>query len=600
MSIATLPLTMRVQTYVRHNLSPDLVAGLTGATVGIPQAMAFALLAGVSPVYGLYAAVIAPIVGALAGSATYMTTGPTNALALVTGSALLAVGSSHEVGRQLATLAFLVGAFQLALGLLRLGDLTRFVSRTVMTGFLTGAALLVALGQVSNLTGIPDEHHSLVFYRVVALIENVDQLHLPTLATGLLTIAVILLFRRTSIRALGIFIAVMFASAVVAALGSWASDVTLVRNIAHVPSGLPGIVLPEPEIVSSLAVPALAIALLGLVQTAALSQNLKEPDGRLPNASREFIGQGLGNMATGLFQGLPSGGSLSRTAVNVLAGARTRLANVWAGLIVALIIILFSGWVERIALAALAGQLILAATSLIDVAEIRFLWNASWGGRGAMTVTFASTLVLPLEYSVYVGVALSLLMYIFQSSRIHISQLEPVGPYQFREVPFSATLPDRTPVILSVQGHLFFAAMRDLERRLPNPNHARQPVLILRLRGDDLLAGTGTSTLITYADRLRERGGQLILCGVEEPVFKTLRRTGALHKLGAENVFVARDVLLMSLQEAVEHAQQWLAAQPVLPPDETPVVRAGSRGWIRLPARKRPQKPPTSQPTPKN
>ena len=255
--------------------------------------------------------------------------------------------------------------------------------------------------------------------------------------------------------------------------------------------------------------------------------------------------------------------------------------------------LLFSGWAGRIALATLSAHLILAAWTLIDASEIRFLWNASWGGRGAMIVTFAATLALPLQYSVFIGVALSLLMYVFQSSHIHISQLEPVGPFQFREVPFSTTLPDRALVILSVQGHLFFAAMRDLERRLPNPNHARQSVVILRLRGDDLLAGTGTSTLINYADRLRERGGKLILCGVEASVFRTLRRTGALHKLGPENVFVARDVLLMSLQEAVEHAQQWLAEQPILPPDETPVGKAASKGWGRLPIKYRPQPPPT-------
>ncbi len=563
----------RVRHYLRYTFQHDLIAGITGATAGIPQAMAFALLAGVDPAYGLYAGVIAPIVGALAGSATYMTTGPTNTLMLLVGSALEPLKGTFQVGALIVTLTVLAGIFQLMLGLLRLGDLTRFVSRAVVTGFLTGAAVLMATEQLGTFSGIPRGKHGGLVHTLNHLAGRIDQVHVPTLAMGLLTMTVILLFRRTRIRSLGIFVAVAGTSVVIAILGGWAEGVILVQSIAPLPSSLPAASLPQADAARHLTTAALAVALLGLVQTVALSQSLKEPDGRLPNASREFIGQGLSNIAAGLFQGLPSGGSLSRTAVNVSAGARTRLANVWAGLLVAVIMLLFSDLAGRIALASLSAHLILAAWTLVDPVEIRFLWKASWTGRWAMVATFVATLFLPLQYSVFVGVALSLLLYVFQSSRLHIAQLEPVGPYQFREIPFSPALPDRSLVILSVHGPLFFAAMRDLEQRLPVPRHARQPVLILRLRGDEMLAGTGTWTLVNYAERLRARGGKLILCGVEETVLKTLERTGALDKIGAENVFVARDVLLMSLQEAVEYAQEWLAAQPPRPPGEPPGAR---------------------------
>ncbi|MBP8974346.1 MAG: SulP family inorganic anion transporter [Anaerolineae bacterium] len=573
MSIANQLPVFRVRHYLRYTFPHDLIAGITGATAGIPQAMAFALLAGVEPAYGLYAAVIAPIVGALAGSATYMTTGPTNTLMLLVGSALEPLKASYQVGALIVTLSVLAGAFQLVLGLLRLGDLTRFVSRAVVTGFLTGAAVLMATEQLGTFAGIPRGKHGGFIHTLNHLAGRIDQIHGPTLAMGLLTMAIILFFRRTRVRALGIFVAVAGTSVVIAILGGWADGVILVQDIAPLPNRLPAVSLPQPDLMGDLATPALAVALLGLVQTVALSQSLKEPDGRLPNASREFIGQGLSNIAAGLFQGLPSGGSLSRTAVNVSAGARTRLANVWAGLLIAVIMLLFSDLAGRIALASLSAHLILAAWTLIDPGEIRFLWMASWTGRWAMMATFVATLLLPLQYSVFVGVTLSLLLYVFQSSHLHITQLEPVGPYQFREIPFSPALPDRTLVILAVQGNLFFAAMRDLEQRLPVPNHARQPVLILRLRGDEMLAGTGTWTLVNYAERLRARGGKLILCGVEEKVLKTLQRTGALEKIGPENVFVARDMLLMSLQEAVEYAQQWLDAQPPLPPEKTPDTR---------------------------
>ncbi len=592
MSMANQLPVFRVRHYLRYTFPHDLIAGITGATAGIPQAMAFALLAGVEPAYGLYAAVIAPIVGALAGSATYMTTGPTNTLMLLVGSALEPLKASYQVGALIVTLSVLAGAFQLVFGLLRLGDLTRFVSRAVVTGFLTGAAVLMATEQLGTFAGIPRGKHGGLIHTLNHLAGRIDQIHGPTLAMGLLTMAIILFFRRTPVRALGIFLAVAGTSVVIVLLGGWADGVILVQDIAPLPNRLPAVSLPQPDLMGDLATSALAVALLGLVQTVALSQSLKEPDGRLPNASREFIGQGLSNIAAGLFQGLPSGGSLSRTAVNVSAGARTRLANVWAGLLVAVIMLLFSDLAGRIALASLSAHLILAAWTLVDPGEIRFLWMASWTGRWAMVATFVATLLLPLQYSVFVGVTLSLLLYVFQSSHLHITQLEPVGPYQFREIPFSPTLPDRTLVILAVQGNLFFAAMRDLEQRLPVPNHARQPVLILRLRGDEMLAGTGTWTLVNYAERLRARGGKLILCGVEEKMLKTLQRTGALEKIGPENVFVARDVLLMSLQEAVEYAQQWLAAQPPLPPEKTPDTRPPRK------ARRAGRKESAAQPTP--
>jgi len=160
---------------------------------------------------------------------------------------------------------------------------------------------------------------------------------------------------------------------------------------------------------------------------------------------------------------------------------------------------------------------------------------------------------------VYVGVALSLAIYVQQSSHMMITQLEPGGPHMFREKPFAGGLRDGEPVILSVHGNLYFAAMRDLADRLPDPNGARCPVVILRLRGDTLLAGTGTTVLVTYAERLRARGGLLVLCGVEKPVLETLRRTGALNRIGRENVFLADEFLLASTQAALEYARAWLA-----------------------------------------
>lgn len=547
-----------IKNYLRYDLGPDITAGLTGATAGVPQAMGFAIVAGISPVYGLYTAIVSTVIAGAFGTSSFMTTGPTNALAVVVGSTLAPFTDSTDLLARLVTLTFLIGVIQMGLGVLRLGGLTRYVSTAVMTGFVTGASTLVALGQLSHLTGISTEDRSGVLPQMGELFSHLGNLHVPTFVIGITAIVLIVALHRTRFATFATLIAIVFTGVVVFVLG-W--NVPIVRDTAPIPSGFPAITYPQSDLIDNLLVAALATAVLGLVQTAALVESIKEEDEKSSDVSHEFVVQGLGNLAGALFQSMPAGGSLSRTAVNIKAGARTRWANIFAGLFVAAIMLLVSGLAEHIVLAALAGHLVVAATSLIHLERINFVWRASWTGRWAMVTTFLSTLLLPLEYSVYLGVVLSLGLYIYQSSHIRLAYLEPVEAHVFREGPVPETLPDSKPVLLSVQGALYFAAMRDLQTRLPDPDGAQCPVVILRLRGDTMLAGTGASLLVTYARQLRNQGGKMILCGVEDQVIRTLTRTGALEKIGEENVFLANEYLLSSTQQALDYARQWLAEQ---------------------------------------
>jgi SulP family sulfate permease len=544
--------------YFQHDLAPDLAAGLTGATAGVPQAMGFAIVAGISPVYGVYTAIVSTIVASVFGSTGLMTTGPTNALAVVVGSTLAPFSESGDLLTRVVTLTFLVGLIQAGMGLLRLGGLTRYVSTAVMTGFVTGAALLVALGQLTHLTRISTEGQHGIVPQLAELFTHLDTLHPQTFVIGIAAIVLIVTLHRTRLSAFATLIAIIVTGLVVFFLG-W--DVPVVRDTSAIPNGIPAITYPKPGLVGDLLTAALATAVLGLVQTAALAESIKDTDENSADASREFVVQGLGNLLGAVFQSMPAGGSLSRTAVNIKAGARTRGANIFAGLFVAAIMLLFGSLAERIALAALAGHLIVAAVSLIPPERINFVWRASWTGRWAMVATCVSTFVLPLQYSVYVGVVLSLVLYIYQSSHMRIVHLEPVGTNIFREAPLPEKLPDGQPVLLSVQGPLYFAAMRDLQTHLPDPNSAQHPVVILRLRGDTMLAGTGAALLVAYAEQLRKRGGKLVLCGVENQVIETLTRTGALARIGEENVFLANEYLLASTQQAVLYARQWLDEQ---------------------------------------
>ncbi len=541
--------------YLRRNCLADLLAGASGAAAGVPMAMGFAIIAGLSPVYGLYAIIVATIVAALTTSSVFLTVSPTNALALIVGSMLVAGVEADFPGR-VFTLTLLVGILQLALGLARAGNLFRFVSNAVMTGFVSGAGLLIIINQLPALTGLASRGSGNALGSMATWPQALGQLEVQSLFVGLLSVGLVILLKRTRAKLLAMLLALIVSSALVA-LAGW-HGVLLTGDLMTVPAGLPTLVLPNPAYVPDIALVAVAIALLASLQSAGLTRMVPQPDGSQSNVHRDLTGQGLANIAGGLFQGLPSGGSLSRTAINLSAGAHGRMANVFSGLFVAAILLVLGPLVERIPLAALAGQLIVAATSLIRPDALRMAWRVSVASRSAMVVTFMSTLLFPLEYSVYIGVFLSLLLYVWTSaSNLQIRRLVETGDGQFREEGVPDELPGNEVIIFSVAGNLYFAAVSRLEDLLPVPaTNSGGSVVILRLRDNQYLGSTGISFLREYARKLEAGGGRLLLAAVSQDVLRQLDRTGEADWL--EPVFPAEDVVFASTRRALAWARDWL------------------------------------------
>jgi len=540
----------------RRSLLQDLIAGLTGAVAGAPQSMGFALIAGISPVYGLYSGFLATIIGSFTSSSTYLTIAPTNALSLVVFSTF-ADAKSFSI-EQLFALTLLVGVFQLAFGLLRLGDLTRFVSNAVMTGFITGAGLLIILGQVANFTGYiwPDSITG-TLPKFADWLLHVPQWNAATTGLGLFAVAVIWVMRRLKLKTVATLTAIVIVSGIVAIFGL--GQVATVKDIAPIPPGLPSPVLPDFASLPALWIPGAAMAVLALVQSTGITQNIREPDGTAPEPNRDFIAQGLANIGSSFFQGMPSGGSLSRTAVNVNAGAQTRLANIFAGAFIGLTLLFLGRYIELVTLNALAAQLILAAASLIRPRLILVVWNVRMTARIAMVTTFISTLILPLEFSIYIGVVLSLVLYIYTSSQnIKIIQLEQMADGRFGERPLPEALPEHAPIIISVHGHLYFAAVRQLEKELPPPQSAQETVVILRLRNNVYLGSTGIQFLKRYAAQLQKQNGKLILAGISPAVREQLTSTGTIDILGEGNIFYAQNTILGATEDALIAAYRWL------------------------------------------
>jgi SulP family sulfate permease len=548
----------------RNNLKSDAIAGLTFAVVNVPQAMAHALLAAVNPVLGIYTLMVAVPVGAIFTSSVYMNVSTTGALSVAAGATMAEIPEVERTAA-LALLALLVGAIQVLAGLFRLGFIVRFVSNAVMTGFLNGIAVLIILGQLGDLTGFQSRFSNNVA-RALDLALRFDQVHAPTTIIGLLTLGLIVLLLRTRLRKFAFILAITVVTILLSVLALPMFGVTLnwqsvrtVGDVAVIPRSLPELALPSPQLLFSLLLPALSIAIIGLIQGAGVSQGYPNPDGKYPNVSRDFFGQGAANLATSFVSGVPAGGSISGTALLLSAGARSRWANILAGLFVVVIVLAAAPLVEMVPMPALAALLIVAGYQGLRIEAAQTIWRTGKVPATVMVLTFLVTLFMPLQYAVLIGVAFSILLYVAQqANQVVITEwvLKPEGfPV---EQPAPSALPSHRLTALQVYGSLFFAGAKNLEEKLPSLENTTNAVIILGLRGRTEIGSTFVGVLRRYAETLRTRNSKLLLVGVDAAVLNQLARTGLLNEIGEENVFPATPQLGEALNAAVDAASAWL------------------------------------------
>ena len=543
----------------KRNLTSDLLASLTYALVNIPQAMAHAMLAAVNPVFGLYTLMLATPVGALFTSAKFMNISTTSALAVAAGDTLINYPSDDRVS-VLVTLVLMIGVFQIVLGLLRLGWLTRFIPFSVMTGFMTGVAALIIIGQLGDLTGYYSSYSGKIF-QLADLILNWQSIEWATLGIGLLTILLVYWLGSTRLSRFALILALLLASGAALLLNQvFAADIKLVRDIAEVPRALPKLVLPDLTLLSQLIVPAIAIGIIGLVQGAGVSKTFPNPDGKFSDISRDFFGQGAANLAAGFFGGIPAGGSSSGSALMINAGARSRWANIFGGIAVAIVVLLFAPLVELVAMPVLAGLVILAGVQMVNKDAIQTVWQTNTVSRTIMVITFSSTLVMPLQYAVLLGVAISILLFVLQQSNtIRVVEWVVKDNGWPVEQPAPEQVDSSSVTVLFVYGNLFYAAADVFEKNLPAVEGARRAVVILLLRGYEDIGSTVSEVLRRYAQSLQANAGKLVLAGVSPGLRDQLQRTGLVDLIGGENIFLASKAIGEAGNAALRAATDWLA-----------------------------------------
>lgn len=537
----------------KRHVRADLFAGLPGAISSVPDGMASGVLAGVSPVHGLYASVAGPIVGGLGASTRLMVITTTSAAALAAGSGVSGVADADRP-EALVLLTLIAGALMVVGGVLRLGRYTRFVSHSVMLGFLSGISVNIILGQLADLTGAPAEGGTSVAKAVDVLIHP-SHIDVASALVGLSALVLLVVVSRTPAAIVGALVALVVPTAIVLLAGL--DSVVQVNDSGAIPTGLPLPELPDLRQFSfSLVASAAAVAAIVLVQGAGVAEAAPNDDGP-SDANGDFVAQGAGNVASSVLRGMPVGGSVGSTALNVTAGARTRWAAISSGLWMAVILVAFSGVVGKVAMPTLAAILIFAGVRSLRPAEVQTILRTGPNSQIAVIATFAATLLLPVAAAVGLGVVISLLLQLNQEAiDLAVVQLVPDDAGRLVEQRPPARLADDSVTILDVYGSLFYAGSRTLQARLPDPTGAQRPAVILRLRGRTTLGATFFRVISSYAERLQGAGGRLYLTGLAPDLAARLRRPNT-PVAGSALLYEAAPTLGASTLEALHDATAW-------------------------------------------
>lgn len=560
------PMTMRFpilsprSLFSRRALKDDAMAGLVLGVESVPDGLASGLLAAVNPVAGLHAYLFGMVGAAVFTSTTFMVVHATGAMSIIVADVDLA--STEDPTRSLVTLAFLTGVLMVVAGYLRFGRFLRFVSNSVMTGFVTAVGVNVVLGQLDNFTGYQSTGGGRI-PQAFDLLLHLGQVDLPSVTVGAVTIAGILWLQRTRLGAFGMVVAILAGSALAAVFAAYGHDVAVVGDVAEVPRSLPVPMLPALDEVPSLLVPAASLVFVGLVQGAGVSAAFPNRDGHPSDPSQDFVGQGAGNLVSGLFQGMPVGGSMSGSSLAVSSGAKSRAALLFAGVVMAVVIVALADAVARVAMPALAGLLIVVGVTTVKPAKVRTVARTGRVPRTVMALTFVLTMVIPLQYAVLAGVGLSVLLFVAgQSSRLVCRRLVFGDDGRVVETEPPDELPPGEVVVLQPYGPIFFATASVLRDRMPKvTSTSRGSVVILRLRGADNAGSTFLEVLASYASSLREVGSKFVIVTDNERLIAQLHHTRMIDPIGSENVYRGTAVVGETTRRANEDALAWVHAQ---------------------------------------
>lgn len=547
-----------------RNLTPDMVradilAGLTGAAIALPQGVAFAAIAGMPPEYGLYTCMVPAIIAALFGSSWHLVSGPTTAASIVMFSSLstLAIPGSAEYISLAITLAFMVGVLQLVMGLVRLGSLVNFISHSVIIGFTAGAACLIAAKQAKTFLGLDVIEREHWVETVSYLYSYWDQFHPMVMLVGAITLLTGVLAQK-KFKGLSMIVALLVGSASGVMFNLiFGEETTRIQMIGALPQQLPPFSMPifSLDILRELASLALAMTLFALTEAVSISRSISVRSGQPVEGNQEFIGQGLSNILGSFFSAYVATGSFNRSGANYDTGARSPLAATLAGVLLIFIVLLVADLTNYLPRPAVAGLLILVAWRLINFSQIRKILTTDKNEAMVLSVTFFSTLFLELEFAILLGVILSLMIFLRKTSKPKLLPRVPKSGDRRRNFVTGVSLPECPQLkILRLEDSLYFGSVSHVGEllRLYREHYPEQTHLLLLTKGINQIDVAGAELLISETRERRKMGGDLYLYRLKDSATKVMKRGGYLEEIGQDNIFDSKSDAIVGIFDRLD------------------------------------------------
>lgn len=550
----------------------DLQAGATVALFAVPQVMAYAMLAGLPPAHGLYAAAVMSITAALWGSSPFINSGPSNSASLLAASALVpfaVAGSPETLFPLVFQFTLLVGILRVLFGLLKLGHLVRFVPESATLGFVSGAGILIALGQTNHFLGIENSHAPNFLVRLLDVLSRVGDANPLAFFVGAATLGCFSLFDRFSKR-FPVALAIIAAATALVYFGRW--NVATVRDIALIPAGLPpfAVFAPDWSRLGEMFGPALVVAVIGLIEAVAIGQTLALRHNQRFEVNQEFFGQGLSQIVSAFFGGLPGSGSFSRSALIEQCGGKTRLANIFFGVLTGACLLFAPGLLEKIPTTALAGLLLYSGFKLVSIRDLRRVYRTDRADAGVLALTFFVTVFIKIEWGFFVGAVAALLVFLSRAKELQLFEIVPDNSSRgWQEQPYSlGSSHDKSALVaLSLHGDLFFGLAHGLREQLKEIVAEQDPrFIVIRLRRASSIDFSCWSALFDFAAAFQNRGGKLYLSGVKSELCELIQDAEMSAVLPPEQLLSQTDAPWGAFNESLKRISAQIEAEtPVSP-----------------------------------
>ncbi|MGB5276774.1 MAG: SulP family inorganic anion transporter [Gammaproteobacteria bacterium] len=528
----------------RESIKADFYAGLTGAVIVLPQGIAFATIAGLPPEYGLYTAMVTPVIAALFGSSRHLVSGPTTAISIVIFSAVshhAAVGTPEFVKLAL-TLTFLAGVYQFAFGLARLGALVNFVSHTVVIGFTAGAAILIATSQMKHITALAIPKGESFIHIWIDVYQGINDINLYVLLIALVTLFAALFSKKLMPKLPDLLIGMIIGSVLAFFLKDYSEGISFVGEI---PARLPPLSSPDFsfQTIKMLAPEAFAVALLGLIEAVSISRAVATRSNQRIDANQEFIGQGISNIFGSFFSSYAGSGSFTRSGINFAAGAKTPLSAIFAAILLVFIVLLIAPLTAYLPIAAMGGIILLVAYNLIDFHHINQTLSFSKSETAILLTTFFSTLFLELEFAIYLGVLLSLVLFLAKTSTPDIHTLSIDDSREDRKRKFINI--QHKPLkqcpqlkIIRIDMSIYFGSINHIQKRISAiADNERIYHILIVATGINFIDLAGAEALVSENNRLMKKNGGLYFVGLKSSVYEFAAKSCFIKNIGNDHFF---------------------------------------------------------------